>query len=224
MTYIYDLILNWCRDRKYEFFEWKENDEIEYIKKIPVFKVRNFNDLFNNDIRVGKDFLDKVFNKTEVYGNKKIEKVEYACVFCDDELSKAFAIEFNDEGENLFKSIVYLYDLEDVFILGKRLDLLDLDFVVVDKREEKDMTKDGSVECAVLSEDKSLFSLITPYEYMRISLDENCKYLTSNSCANYNFLSGTQSSQWTLTGNASAEETSKVYSKRWSKNKRNLLY
>ena len=139
MVYIYDLILNRCRDRKYEFFEWKENDEIEYIKKIPVFKVRNFNDLFNNDIRVGKDFLDKVFNKTEVYGNKKIEKVEYACVFCDDELSKAFAIEFNDEGENLFKSIVYLYDLEDVFILGKRLDLLDLDFVVVDKREEKDI-------------------------------------------------------------------------------------
>ncbi len=82
----------------------------------------------------------------------------------------------------------------------------------VGKREEKDMTKDGSVECAVLSEDKYLFSLITPYEYMRISLDENCKYLTSNSCANYNFLSGTQSSQWTLTGNASAEETSKVYS------------
>lgn len=139
MVYIYDLILNWCRDRKYEFFEWKENDEIEYIKKIPVFKVRNFNDLFNNDIRIGKDFLDKVFNKTEVYGNKKIEKVEYACVFCDDELSKAFAIEFNDEGENLFKSIVYLYDLEDVFILGKRLELLDLDFVVVDKREEKDI-------------------------------------------------------------------------------------
>lgn len=139
MVYIYDLILNWCRDRKYEFFEWKENDEIEYIKKIPVFKVKNFNDLFNNDIRVGKDFLDKVFNKTEVYGNKKIEKVEYACVFCDYELSKAFAIEFNDEGENLFKSIVYLYDLEEVFILGKRLDLLDLDFVVVDKREEKDI-------------------------------------------------------------------------------------
>lgn len=139
MVYIYDLILNWCRDKKYEFFEWKENDEIEYIKKIPVFKVRNFNDLFNNDIRVGKDFLDKVFNITEVYGNKKIEKVEYACVFCDDELSKAFAIEFNDEGENLFKSIVYLYDLEDVFILGKRLDLLDLDFVVVDKREENDI-------------------------------------------------------------------------------------
>lgn len=139
MVYVYDLILNWCRDRKYEFFEWRENDEIEYIKKIPIFRIKNFNDLFNNDIRVSKDFLDKVFNKTEVYGNKKIEKVEYACVFCDDELSKAFAIEFNDEGENLFKSIVYLYDLEDVFILCKRLDLFDLDFVVVDKREEKDI-------------------------------------------------------------------------------------
>lgn len=139
MVYIYDLILNWCRDRKYEFFEWRENDEIEYIKKIPIFKVRSFNDLFNNDIRVNKDFLDRIYNKTEVYGNKKIEKVEYACVFCDNELSKAFAIEFNDEGENLFKSIVYFYDLEDVFILGKRLDLLDLDFVVIDKREEKDI-------------------------------------------------------------------------------------
>ncbi|MBE6150866.1 MAG: hypothetical protein E7162_03485 [Firmicutes bacterium] len=139
MIYIYDLILNWCRDKKYEFFEWKENDEIEYIKKIPIFKVKNFDSLFNNDIKVSKDFLNRIYNKTEVYGNKKIDKVEYACVFCDEELNKTFAIEFNDEGENLFKSIIYIYDIEDVFILGRRIDLLDLEFIILEKKEEKDI-------------------------------------------------------------------------------------
>ena len=33
MKYIYDIILNF-NERLYEFYEWKDNDDIEYIKKI----------------------------------------------------------------------------------------------------------------------------------------------------------------------------------------------
>lgn len=139
MIYIYDLILNWCRNRKYEFFEWKDNDEIEYIKKIPIFRVRDFDSLYNNDIKVNKDFLDKIYNKSEVYGSKKVDKIEYSCIFCDEDLNKAVAIEFNEEGYSLYKSLIYFYDLEDVFSLGKKINILELDFSIVEENKVNDI-------------------------------------------------------------------------------------
>lgn len=67
-------------------------------------------------------------------------------------------------------------------------------------RSESDTSKDGSTECSVLSTDTYLFSLMTPYEYMRASMDDNCKNLTDLSCSNYNYLSDyNQSSEWLLT-------------------------
>jgi len=139
MIYIYDLILNWCRSRKYEFFEWEDNDEIEYIKKIPIFRIKGFDLIFNNDIKVSKDFLMKIYNKSEVYGNKKVDKIEYACIFIDDKLNKAVAIEFNEEGYSLYKSIIYLFDLDDLFSLGKKMNILEFDFKVVDRINDEDM-------------------------------------------------------------------------------------
>jgi hypothetical protein len=138
MIYIYDLILNWCRNRKYEFFEWKENDEVEYIKKMPVLKIKDFDNICNNDVKVGNDFLEKIYNKSEVYGSKKIEKVEYACIFCDEFLSKAIAIEFDMNGCSLYKSFIYFYDLDDVFDLAKKTDLLELDFSVIEINNDED--------------------------------------------------------------------------------------
>ena len=67
-------------------------------------------------------------------------------------------------------------------------------------RTESDTSKDGSTECSVLSTDTYLFSLMTPYEYMRASMDENCKTLNDLSCSNYNYLAKySQGSEWLLT-------------------------
>lgn len=152
MIYIYDLILNWCRSKKYEFFEWKGTDEIEYIKKIPIFKIKKFDSLFNNDIKVNNEFLNKIHNKSEVYGGKKIDKIEYSCIFCDDTLNKAVAIEFNEEGYSLYKSMIYFYDLDDVFSLAKKIDIIDLDFSVVEKNDIVDiyLTRDEVIKKKVL--------------------------------------------------------------------------
>lgn len=71
----------------------------------------------------------------------------------------------------------------------------------IGKRKKDDVSKDGSVECSVMSENKYLFGLLTPYELMRISLDENCDKVNSLSCGNYNFLATkTNTVDWTLTG------------------------
>lgn len=69
----------------------------------------------------------------------------------------------------------------------------------VGKRKLDDETKNGSVECSVKSIDKYMFGLITPYEYMRASLDDNCKVASSPSCSNYNYLYHDRWNTWSLT-------------------------
>ena len=84
MIYIYDLVLNWSNKKRYEFFEWSNNDEIEYIKKIPIFRIDNFDEVVNYNFKVNSSFLNKILYKTEVYNNNSIDKVEYCCIFCDE--------------------------------------------------------------------------------------------------------------------------------------------
>ena len=36
MNYIYDITLNLNKNKLYEFYEWKEDDEPEIILKIPI--------------------------------------------------------------------------------------------------------------------------------------------------------------------------------------------
>ncbi len=138
MIYIYDLILNWNDKRRYEFFEWEENDEIEYIKKIPIFRIDNFDDILNKTIKVDADFLINLYNKTEIYGAHQTEKINYACIFCNGELSKAIAMEFSDEGESLYESNIYFLDLEDIFNMANRLGTFNLKCDVLTTKESDD--------------------------------------------------------------------------------------
>ncbi len=131
MIFIYDLVFNWSEKRRYEFFEWNDDDEIEYIKKIPVFKIDNFDSLLDNTICVNQDFLDKIYNQAEVYGSRKAEKIEYAGLFCNSELNKAIAIEFNEMGNSIYKSNIYFLDMEDVLDVARHCTEFHLDYQVV---------------------------------------------------------------------------------------------
>lgn len=69
MNYIYDITLNFNKNNLYEFYEWKEEDDAEFILKIPMFKV-NTEDIINikyGDIIVNKNFLKQIEDKTEVH-------------------------------------------------------------------------------------------------------------------------------------------------------------
>jgi len=131
MIFIYDLVFNWSEKRRYEFFEWNDDDEIEYIKKIPVFKIDNFDSLLNNTICVNKEFLNKIYNQAEVYGSRKAEKIEYAGLFCNSDLSKAIAIEFNDMGTSIYKSNIYFLDMEDVLDVASHCQEFHLNYQVL---------------------------------------------------------------------------------------------
>ena len=65
MIYIYDILLNF-NTSLIEFFEWKENDLIKYIKKIPIYKVSDdfLYNLVNNEIKIESNFLNNIKDKT----------------------------------------------------------------------------------------------------------------------------------------------------------------
>ena len=77
-------------------------------------------------------------------------------------------------------------------------------------RSENDTTNDSSTECSITKDGEKL-SLISVYEYMRASIDNECLNIKTRSCKNYNWLSKSNS---TYTITPSTEKSNKVYYKR----------
>ena len=113
MKYIYDIILNF-NEKYYEFYEWNDSDSVDYIKKIPIFKVSNevIRDLKVDKIEVDNDFINEIYNKTEIYTNTGISKLEYICLFCSDDT--CIAIEFNHKGISIYKSDLVIDEKLDI--------------------------------------------------------------------------------------------------------------
>ena len=140
MKYIYDIILNF-NESLYEFYEWKDDDNIEYIKKIPIVKVTEsvFSDLKNNEFVVDDEFLNTIYNKCEVYGNYGIGKIEYACLFCIDDSIIAF--EFNDKGKSIYRIDLYLDECIDVLNYVKKLKVVNFEYKILSNYDENLITR-----------------------------------------------------------------------------------
>ena len=112
----------------------------------------------------------------------------------------------SNSGYNTFKTsllrdyLIQLAESEEFLTADQKKNLIET--TVCDMpRSFEDNTKDGSTECSNENPDKLLFTTITPYEYMRASIDENCIHAKDRSCANYNFLTtfGEYGNEWTVT-------------------------
>lgn len=122
MIYVYDIILNWTdEDKVYEFFEWELNDDLEHIKRIPLFKIdsKKFDEMLNYEIEVDTDFLKKIYNLTEIYTSEKVEKITYAALFTDG--IRTMAVEFSDSGHSSYRSKMLLDEEQDVVMLSNKL-------------------------------------------------------------------------------------------------------
>ena len=106
MDYYYDILLNF-QDAYCMFYEWDENDYLEYIKKIPLYHVdsKTFNDFYLNKVKVSLEFLKEILNKTKLKQNNSLK---YACIISDGKNS--LGVEFNDEGILQYKSSLILDD------------------------------------------------------------------------------------------------------------------
>jgi len=140
MKYIYDIILNF-NERLYEFYEWKDNDNIEYIKKIPIFKVSNnvLMDLKNNKVVMDIEFIKNMYNKCEIYTNTGISTIEYASLFCSDD--SIIAIEFNEKGVSIFRSDLLIDEALDILDYVKKLKISNIEYNIVSKNKKLLMTR-----------------------------------------------------------------------------------
>lgn len=132
MKNVYDILVNFKKN-PYEFYEWEASDSINHIKKIPSFKVDDVTiyEVMNYDINVSHEFLEIVKDNTEVFYNRAIKKIEYACVIFNDEFS--LAIIFDETGRVTGKSKLLFDESDDVVSSGKNLDVYKLDYNVLDK-------------------------------------------------------------------------------------------
>ena len=74
MIYIYDILLNF-NNNLINFYEWEENDNIKYVKKIPLIKITTtlLNSIIFDEIEVDNKFLEQIENKIEFYDEEKKE-------------------------------------------------------------------------------------------------------------------------------------------------------
>ncbi|MDD5888667.1 MAG: DUF3603 family protein [bacterium] len=113
MNYIYDILLNFTdSERLVEFYEWNENDSIEQIKKIPIYRISSeqMQDICQNQIALEEEFLHEIKNQAITYNPKN--NIKYALLICD--LNKALALEFDNNGLLIARSGLLLDEEEDI--------------------------------------------------------------------------------------------------------------
>jgi len=139
MNYIYDILVNF-KDKLYDFYDWNVNDDITHIRKIPLFKIntKNLSDIKKNKVKVEKEWLDKIKEKTEVFANRNVSMLDYACLFSDG--MEVLAITFKSNGESLYKSKLLLDEDYEVIEVCERISESNINYEII-KKEEKDEFK-----------------------------------------------------------------------------------
>ncbi len=129
MDYYYDVLLNF-QDNYYMFYEWDEDDTIEYVKKIPLIHVdsKTILNMISKVLVVDKEFLKKIENKTKLKQNNYLK---YTSIFSDGK--NALALEFNDDGVVINKSSLILEDELSVNEFMYNVVISKIDYEIKDK-------------------------------------------------------------------------------------------
>ncbi len=128
MSYIYDILINFNKNL-YEFYDWNLNDDIDHVRKIPVFKVDSATlwDIKNNAIIFKNQFLNQICNKTEVFTVKNLKNLKYACLFCDG--METIAVEVTESG--LKKSKLLIDEEEEVIEVCSKLEVQRIEYKIL---------------------------------------------------------------------------------------------
>lgn len=143
MNYIYNIYLNF-NNEYYDFYEWKDDDNICHINKIPIVRV-NTNDLKNilsNNIKLKEPFYKQIENKTE--SNCK----QYKTSLLVTDLKNIYAFSFDNNKISKYISSLYIEDEFEVLKEIKRLkesnikyDIINSRIYITDTRNDLEMKK-----------------------------------------------------------------------------------
>lgn len=137
MINAYDILVNFKKNA-YEFYEWEKDDDIKHIKRIPVYKVSNniLIDFLYNDIKVDEDFLNGILNKTEVYVDRKIKVINYACIlYCND---TCLALVFDSKGNIIGRSKLLFDECDEIILKGERQNIYKINYSIISKLHKID--------------------------------------------------------------------------------------
>lgn len=121
MNYIYDIVLNF-QDNYYNFFEWKREDKIKNITKIPLYKVTDEDILIlkNNKLKISEELLNKIKED-----NKKYKKI--ICLVSNGKI--ALGLLFDEEGTLLKRSSLIFDEEEEVLDIVRHLPLTEITYL-----------------------------------------------------------------------------------------------
>ena len=106
---MYDIVLNFNKDY-FNFYEWKKNDNIINIKKIPllVTDYKTFNMLKYDSVKVDTSFINKIKDKAYTYSKNKV--INNALLVSNTK--EVIGVLFDNDG-NLVKRSSLLIDEEE---------------------------------------------------------------------------------------------------------------
>lgn len=116
MNYYYDIVVNF-QDTNYMFYDWNEKDNIEFIKKIPIFQVttNTLKDFISYNIIINEEILNTIKDKTKL----KKSVLKYCALFVSK--NGAIVLEFDDKGLSISRSFLQIEDeinvLESLYTL-----------------------------------------------------------------------------------------------------------
>lgn len=111
MEYIYDILLNYNKDF-YEFYEWKNKDNIINVRKIPCFKVSDdaYRKLKYNTITLEEKFIEMIKGKTSYYTSNKSNN--NLCIFTSKK--DAFGAMIDSKGKIIQRSSLLLEESDEI--------------------------------------------------------------------------------------------------------------
>ena len=119
MNYIYDIVLNFNKEL-YEFFEWKDDDNLINIRKIPLIKINDddFVSLLYNKIKIEKLVLDTFKKKFSLYSEEINGNV--ICIVTNGQ--SAMGVMFDQLGNLIGRSAMLLDEEEEVLEESENLE------------------------------------------------------------------------------------------------------
>ena len=134
MDYIYDILLNF-NEHLIECFEWNDNDNIKYIKKIVLFKTdkKTIKDIVNNEVLLDSNFTISI-PKYEINNLKEQCKL---CLLTDGRIVIGLLIE-NDVVKYI--SRLLLDEEYEILLSSDNLITTKIDYKIINNKIKKDNT------------------------------------------------------------------------------------
>lgn len=138
MNYIYDIILNF-NEEFYDFYEWKSNDNVINVRKIPVLKVdeNTYIALRNNKVQVSLETIEVLKKNFSLY-NEKIEG-NIICLITNG--MSAFGVMFNNNGYLIKRSSMLFDEEEEVIDESENIKEVKIEFIKNEKQKSNNISR-----------------------------------------------------------------------------------